>query len=216
MLRINHLSLVRNGRAILDDVSFEVGVGEVLLVAGHNGAGKSALLKAIFGEVTPTAGEIVGRPDVGGVFYLPQGMTVFPSLTVDEHRRIYSSTDRHAPPDALFSAMALPRDRRAGLLSGGERQWLAASRIAYSEAELILVDELTTGLSPTWRVQLLNTLKSAAGNAGATTLLVEHNVGDAIAIADRLLVLRQGRIAMNADARNLRSDPDKLSNALMS
>lgn len=130
MLVVENLSVVRNGRDILDSVSFTAEEGQVLLIAGHNGAGKSTLLKTIFGELTPSRGTVTGA-EVGSAFYLPQGKTIFPSLTVSEHLRPYRSlVPISERADTLLADAVLPEQALAGGLSGGHRQWLAASRLS--------------------------------------------------------------------------------------
>ncbi|HVQ08267.1 MAG TPA: ATP-binding cassette domain-containing protein [Allosphingosinicella sp.] len=215
MLVIENLSVVRNGRNILDSVSLTAKEGQVLLIAGHNGAGKSTLLKTIFGELSPSRGAVRGA-ETGSTFYLPQGRTVFPSLKVSEHLRLYRSlVPESERPEALLAAAVLPDQALAGELSGGQRQWLAASRLNAGRPRLILIDELTTGLSPAWRKRMLESLRDTTDAAGAPTLLVEHNVRDAIEIADRLLVLRQGKLVLDTAAAPLRQDTAKLEEVLV-
>jgi branched-chain amino acid transport system ATP-binding protein len=215
MLEIENLSVIRRGRAILDSVSLTAAGGEILLIAGHNGAGKSTLLKTIFGDMTPSQGTVRGV-ETASSFYLPQGTTIFPSLRVSEHLTLYRSLNTDsALTDASLSEGILPGDTLAGELSGGERQWLAASRLHMSKPRLILIDELTTGLSASWRGRLLEQLRVTTDSTGASTLLVEHNVREAMAIADRLLVLRQGKLVLDAPAARFVQDPAELEKALL-
>jgi len=215
MLAVENLSVVRNGRHILDSVSLTAEGGQILLIAGHNGAGKSTLLKTIFGELSPSRGTVRGA-ETGSTFYLPQGRTVFPSLTVSEHQRLYRSlVPVSERPDTRLPDAVLPDLAPAGGLSGGERQWLAASRLNVGRPRLILIDELTTGLSPAWRKRMLENLRDATDASGAPTLLVEHNVRDAVAIADRLLILRQGRLVLDTAAAPLRQDTARLEEILL-
>lgn len=215
MLEIEDLSVIRNGRAILDSVSLTAAGGEIVLIAGHNGAGKSTLLKTIFGDITPSDGMVRGV-DTASSFYLPQGTTIFPSLRVREHLALYRSLNSDSPPtDDSLNGDFLPRDALAGELSGGERQWLAASRLHTSKPGLILIDELTTGLGASWRERLLQQLRATTDLTGAPTLLVEHNVREAMAIADRLLVLRQGELVLDAPSARFVQDPAELERALL-
>ena len=215
MLEIEDLSVVRNGRTILDSVSLTAAGGEILLIAGHNGAGKSTLLKAIFGDITPSDGMVRGVKPASS-FYLPQGTAIFPSLRVSEHLALYRSLNSDpSPTDESLTRGFLLSDALAGELSGGERQWLAASRLHTSKPGLILIDELTTGLGASWRGRLLQKLRATTDSTGAPTLLVEHNVREAMAIADRLLVLRQGELVLDAPSALFVQDPAELEKALL-
>jgi branched-chain amino acid transport system ATP-binding protein len=211
---------VHYGRAqALWDVSFRVEEGEILTIIGSNGAGKSTTLKTITGLLNPTSGsiefmgekiselpphEIVQR----GISMIPEGRRVFPDLTVAENLKIGGYVRRNERKKnvpwvyELFPRLAERATQLAGTLSGGERQMLAVGRGLVSNPKLILFDEPSLGLAPMLVVQVFETVKRI-NEGGTTILLVEQNVRDSLEIADKAILLENGRVVLSGEGREL-------------
>ena len=204
----------QSGIDILQGLSLDVAEGEVTLVIGPNGAGKSTLLKTIFGFLQPRRGhirlrgeEIAGRAPFSlkrlGVSYMPQEINTFPLLSVEENLRMGAWTfrrDKHRLQTRLqriyevFPALADKRKGMAGDLSGGQGRMLSVAREMMAEPRLLLVDEPTAGLAPVLVEQVYELLAQARRALGATILLVDQNIEDAIQKADHVYMLNLGRI----------------------
>ena len=201
------------GRAhILRDVSFTVGSGEVLVLAGRNGAGKSTTIKAVMGLVRPRRGSVRlrGRELAGvlpfraaraGLGYVPEERRVFAELTVAENllvgRRparpgLVPWTEERAY--ALFPSLRSLRDRPAGRTSGGEQQMLAVARTLMGNPRVLLLDEPSEGLAPAVVAQMADAV-CAVKAAGMGVLLAEQNLRFAERVGDRAVVLERGAIA---------------------
>lgn len=186
----------------------------VTTVIGPNGAGKSTLLRTIFGFLAPSRGgvELDGEditalaPDAvkrKGVSYIAQGISTFPSLTVDENLRMGAWTIRadrnrvRARLEAVFSLfpmLAENRHRKAGALSGGQAKMLSIAKEVMTEPSLILVDEPTAGLSPALSEQAYEFLLRTQRTLQCSILLVDQNIESAVAIADYVYLLSLGRV----------------------
>ncbi|HFD16424.1 MAG TPA: ABC transporter ATP-binding protein [Rhodospirillales bacterium] len=208
-------------------VDIEVGDGEVVALLGANGAGKSSTLLAIAGAIRPYAGRVRldGRDVTGatpermvraGVAMVPETRDVFPDLTVEENLRLGAYVRRHdragveadrAAMFALFPRLAERAEQTAGTLSGGEQQMLVIARAMMSRPRLLLLDEPSLGLAPTIVEQIFEMIAKLAAT-GLSILLVEQNVGKALAVADRAYVMRLGRIAAAGPARELAEAAD--------
>jgi ABC-type branched-subunit amino acid transport system ATPase component len=202
------------GVDILQGLSLAARGGSLTLVIGPNGAGKSTLLRAIFGFLKPHAGSIrfMAEPTIGlqpyevkalGISYVPQEINTFPGLTVDENLRMGCWTFRRDKPRlaaqldkiyGVFPALAERRRTRAGDLSGGQGRMLSVAREMMSDPKLMLVDEPTAGLAPALVDQVYELLLTARRSIGATILLVDQNIEDAIAHADYVYMVNLGRI----------------------
>jgi ABC-type branched-subunit amino acid transport system ATPase component len=219
---------------VVQDVSFTVNSGEILGVIGHNGAGKSTVVKAVGGLARVFAGRLrLGEQDITGlrphqmmargVAMVGQGQDIFPDLTVEENilmggyllpARRRGERLRHCL--ALFPAVYEKRKAKAGTLSGGQRQQLKIARSLMTEPTLVLVDEPSAGLSPLMRDAAFRMLRELRDQHGLSVLLVEQNVAGAVAVADRILVMQAGRvrrivrtsdIGVSVDLRELVFDP---------
>jgi branched-chain amino acid transport system ATP-binding protein len=195
----------------LYDVSLTIDEGETIAMIGANGAGKSTLLRLIAGLMPSRGGDIrydgqsIGavpahRRVAVGISLVPEGRRVFPSLTVDENLLVGAYAGRKGPwtVDAVrqvFPMLAGLGARRAGYLSGGEQQALAIGRALMANPRLLLLDEVSLGLAPVVVAQLYAALPKVR-DAGATILLVEQNIDQALATADRAYCLLEGRIAL--------------------
>ncbi len=199
-------------------VSLEVDEGETVAIIGANGAGKSTLLGAVAGLLRPGSGEVRfdGRP-IGrlpahrrvatGISLVPEGRRVFPSLTVEENLRVGAYRRRPGPWGlrkiyALFPALEALSRRWGGTLSGGEQQMCAIGRALMGNPRLILLDELSLGLAPTIIKAIYETIQEIA-REGTTVVLVEQDVGQALATADRAYCLLEGRISLHGSTAEL-------------
>ena len=210
---------------ILHGVSAEVGRGEVVTVIGPNGAGKSTLVKAIAGLVAVSAGsirlagdEIANTPahrlPARGVAYVPQTGNVFGSLTVHENLRVgaaplprRAAARRFDAAYAAFPVLGERRDRKAHVLSGGQRQMLALARALIPEPALILLDEPTAGLAPRAAAEALDLVRGLAAR-GVAVLMVEQNARAALGVSDRGYVLVEGRNRLEGGAAGIAANPD--------
>jgi branched-chain amino acid transport system ATP-binding protein len=205
-------------------VDLTVSRGEFLVLLGPNGAGKSTLVKTVAGLVPVHAGsvwlrgaEITAAPAHEkvrhGLAFVPQTENIFATLTIHENLQIAAqvvpAARRQERIDALYGMFpdlaARPR-HRAGALSGGQRQMLAVARALVVEPSVLILDEPSAGLSPKVVHEVFERLK-AINLTGVTTVLVEQNVKAALAIADRAVILVEGRIAHVGEAARLADDP---------
>ena len=205
-------------------VSVSVAAGEVVAVLGANGAGKSSLLKAVFGLVAPRAGKVEFRGRVlpprsaharvaGGLALVPEGRQILVSLTVDENLRLgaYGRKDGAGLEEDLeaiyarFSNLDRRRHLSASTLSGGEQQMLAIGRALMARPELLMLDEPSLGLSPRLVGELFELLRRLNGE-GLGILLVEQNTHKALGIAHRAYVLELGRCVADGTPQQLQEE----------
>jgi branched-chain amino acid transport system ATP-binding protein len=209
--------------AVIRDIDLTVGEGEVVALLGANGAGKTTTLRTISGIVKPMSGRVefgsvdlegtsISRRARMGIAHVPENRGVFFGLTVAEHFRLGSRGERLDAEAAYryFPALAELKDRRCGLLSGGEQQMLAVGRALARHPRLLLLDELSLGLAPLVVEGLLPVVREYAVDSGCGVLLVEQHVQLALEIADRGCVLSHGEVVMHDSAEVLRRDRDLL------
>lgn len=211
MLKVTNLSVSYGPIEAVHDISFEVHKGEIVSLLGANGAGKTSTLNAIMGLIAKSSGrvELAGHP-IGtagpekvvkrGMTLSPEGRRVFAKLTVEKNLMLGGFTNaswRHSGIlDELYSRFPILAERRkqlAGTLSGGEQQMLAIARALMSSPKVLLLDEPSLGIAPKI-VEENFRLISKLRDEGLTILLVEQNVFQSLSIADRALVLENGRI----------------------
>jgi branched-chain amino acid transport system ATP-binding protein len=213
LLQVDALSVHHGDFQALFDVSLGVDEGETLAIIGANGAGKSTLLRAVCGLLPPTGGHITfdGRPLAGvpawrrldlGIAMAPEGRHIFPSLSVEENLLVGAHRRRAGPWHAakvleLFPNLAGLRGRGGTTLSGGEQQALAIGRALMANPRLLLLDEVSLGLAPRVVRQLYQAMPRIAAG-GTTMVLVEQDTGQALAAADRVVCLLEGRVALAA------------------
>jgi ABC-type branched-subunit amino acid transport system ATPase component len=205
---------------ILQGVSLAVAAGTLTLVIGPNGAGKSTLLKTIFGFLKAHAGTVrLGEQRIEelephevktlGIGYVPQEINIFPLLTVEENLRMGGWTLRREPARLkaqlakvyeVFPVLAERRRSPAGDLSGGQGRMLSVAREMVAEPRLLLVDEPTAGLAPNLVERVYELLQVARRALGATILLVDQNVEDAIAQADTVYLMNLGAVKAQGPA----------------
>jgi ABC-type branched-subunit amino acid transport system ATPase component len=210
----------QSGVDILQGLSLSVAEGGLTLVIGPNGAGKSTLLKTIFGFLKPHRGhislreeEITARAPHAlkrlGVSYMPQEINTFPLLSVEENLRMGAWTFRRdkrrlqARLQRIYEVFPVLGERRkatAGDLSGGQGRMLSIAREMMAEPRLLLIDEPTAGLAPALVDQVYDLLAQARRELGATILLVDQNIEDAVAKADHVYMLNLGRLKAQGPA----------------
>lgn len=213
------------GLAIVNGASLAVMPGEILAVLGPNGAGKSTFVKAIAGLVPIASGSVrLGDAEITslpahkrlerGLAFVPQTENIFGTLTVADNLRLAGDRlDGREAASRQIAAMLdafpdLARQQRlpAGRLSGGQRQMLAVARALIGSPRVLMLDEPSAGLSPRLVGEVFSRL-SAVRQTGVALVLVEQNVRAALALADRALVLVDGRNRHEGPARGLAKDP---------
>jgi branched-chain amino acid transport system ATP-binding protein len=206
---------------VLRGLGLRVAAGEVLCLMGRNGAGKSTALKAIMGLVPASAGQVrLGTTRIDGlpayevarrgVAWVPQGRRLFAELTVAENLEIGLMTRKHGVRTrervlAMFPRLRERMGQVSGTLSGGEQQMLAIGRALCTRPKVLLLDEPTEGLQPSMTALIRDTL-FALKATGVATLLVEQRVEAALAIADRIAFIAEGRVAETVPAAGLGVD----------
>ncbi|MDB5369944.1 MAG: transporter ATP-binding protein [Roseomonas sp.] len=212
------------GRAhILQGMALEIGAGEVMVLLGRNGAGKSTTMKSIIGLVRPTSGRIAfaGREIAGqephriaraGLGYVPEDRRVFADLSVMENLEVGRQPPREGlrpwTPGRLFELfpnLGQMRGRPGGRMSGGEQQMLTIARTLMGNPRLILLDEPSEGLAPVIVEQMARTIL-ALKQEGLTVLLAEQNLHFASGVADRATVVEKGRVVWAGTIAALRAD----------
>ncbi len=196
---------------VLHGVDFEVAEGEIVGVLGHNGMGKTTLLKAIMGLVPAAAGVIdyagldlarekASARAANGIGYVPQGRGIFPNLSVRDNIRMGIAAHDEEEEEAIQRVLLeLPRlepllDRDGGALSGGEQQLLAIARCLVSEPDLILLDEPTEGIQPSIVDRIIELLRDLNRRRGVTVVMVEQNLDFITELSHRVLLLQKGVI----------------------
>jgi branched-chain amino acid transport system ATP-binding protein/neutral amino acid transport system ATP-binding protein len=209
---------------ILKGAELAVAPGEMVAVIGPNGAGKSTLLKAVAGLLTLKSGAIrlegeaiehlsAGDRARRGVAFVPQEANVFPSMTVRENLEMGGLIERAgtgAKIDALFARFPMLAEKRrsaARTLSGGQRQILAMAMALMVAPRLLLLDEPSAGLSPAAAEILFDTIVDIH-RGGTSIVMVEQNAREALMIADRGVVLVDGRTVRDGPARAMAEDPE--------
>lgn len=224
LLQVDNVDVQYGSLQVLWDISLEVREREMVAIAGANGAGKSTLLKTISGLLHPTRGNIaLAGKDITragafeivnqGVSLVPEGRRLFPDMTVSQNLRIGSynrkaRTTRDENLDKVNELFPILKEREKQLaktLSGGQQQMLAIGRGLMSDPRLLIIDEMSLGLSPLIVEDLFRVLHQIKAQ-GITILLVEQNVWRTLHEADRAYVIETGRIVLSGDALELCDD----------
>ncbi|WP_307625972.1 urea ABC transporter ATP-binding subunit UrtE [Streptomyces turgidiscabies] len=215
MLEINTVRAGYDRTTVLHGVTVKVPKDGVAAVLGHNGAGKSTLLRAAMGLIKPTGGTmLLDGEDITrlaphqrvarGMAYVPQGQQSFPHLTTAENLQLVADgrpDGKEAIAEALdlFPVLRELSARRAGLLSGGQRQQLAIARALVTRPRLLLLDEPTEGIQPSVVAEIEETILALARRGGLSVLLVEQHVGFAMRAAQHYYVLEAGRVTSSGE-----------------
>ena len=212
---------------VLHGVDLALESGRILGLLGRNGAGKTTTVRAVMGLVDGLRGsiridgtELVGvtphRVPGHGIAYVPQGRRLFPEMTVGENLRLGAlagrgeSAERLAYLLDLFPALKDRMQTPARRLSGGQQQMVAMARALASGPRVLLLDEPTEGLQPSLVDRILEAISELRA-AGTTMLLVEQKVEAALAVADRIAFIENGRIRAHATPESLARDPEPLT-----
>ena len=211
---------------VIYDLDFEVPEGEVTVIVGPNGVGKTTLLKAIMGLVTVYSGEVhfLGKDITKippyertkmGIGYMPQTGNIFSKLTVQDNLKMAAYTvnnqkmfdDKQEFVFNLFPRLKEYMPRAAGTLSGGERQMLAEGMVLMRDPKLMMVDEPTAGLMPKLVNDVMKQLEEMAKSTGLPIVLVEQRAKRALAVGDKAYMMRGGRFTFAGSAEELLNHP---------
>ena len=222
-LEVEHLEAGYGPVQVLRGVDFRVDEGQIAVILGANGAGKTTSLRALSGMIRRTGsirfgGQELARKSVdaivrAGVAHVPQGRGTFPSLTVEENLRLgaYTRRDGEIASDMRRSYSWFPRleerkEQAAGSLSGGEQQMLAIARALMLRPKLLLLDEPSLGLAPIITQELFAILRQINADLGTTMLVVEQNANLALDLASYGYVLETGSIVLSGATAAVRGD----------
>ncbi|MFC0282209.1 urea ABC transporter ATP-binding subunit UrtE [Camelimonas abortus] len=213
MLKISQLRSGYGASEVLHGLDLELAPGEIVAVMGRNGMGKSTLMKTLMGIIPAMSGEMmVGETRLNGlkshqrvaagVAYVPQGRMIFSALTVQENIEtgLTVTGQREAPQDlySMFPVLWEMRGRRGGNLSGGQQQQLAIARALASNPKTLLLDEPTEGIQPSIIKDMARTLKQLRDARGLSILVSEQVLSFALDVADRIVVIDNGRFVHEA------------------
>jgi branched-chain amino acid transport system ATP-binding protein len=218
LLSVRHLTAHYGDFQALFGLTLEVAEGEAVAIIGANGAGKSTLLRTVVGHLRAAADAVAfdGRPIGGlpahamarlGLALVPEGRRLFASLSVEENLRIGNYAGRAGPWDLarvyrLFPVLSERRHASATALSGGQQQMVAIGRALMANPRLLLCDELSLGLAPVVIREIYESLPAII--AGGTTLvIVEQDINQALAVADQVYCLQEGRLSLSGRPRDL-------------
>ena len=223
MLDVSHLDAYYGDLQALWDVSLTIEDGRIAALVGSNGAGKSTVMKSISGLIRPKAGKIVFdgvrldrlpayRIVELGICMVPEGRRLFPKMSILENLEVGASPKlaRKVRQDTIawiYEVFPILKERSkqlAGTLSGGEQQMLAIGRALMSQPKLLMIDEMSLGLSPIIVQAISRVLKEINNSKKLTILLVEQNVQLALSLADVGYVIENGRIVGQGSASDLR------------
>ena len=217
LLEVQGLRAAHGQLVAVRDLGFSIARGEVVALIGANGAGKTTLLRCLAGVHPTAAGRVtLAGQDITallahqrvrrGLAMVPEGRRLFDDMSVRENLRVAGDHGRAGEwtlPRVLEALPALPPiiDRPAGALSGGQRQAAAIGRALMTNPDVLLLDEVSLGLSPLAVEEVYRNLAALAGRT--SLLLVEQDLSRAMAFADRVLCLREGRIVLQGPAQSL-------------
>lgn len=217
LLEVQGLRAAHGQLVAVRDLGFSIARGEVVALIGANGAGKTTLLRCLAGVHPSAAGRVLldGKDITAllahqrvrrGLAMVPEGRRLFDDMSVRENLRVAGDHGRPGEwtlPRVLEALPALPPiiDRPAGALSGGQRQSAAIGRALMTNPDVLLLDEVSLGLSPLAVEEVYRNLAALAGRT--SLLLVEQDLSRAMAFADRVLCLREGRIVLQGPAQSL-------------
>ena len=225
MIRIEGLNAGYGPLQVLRNIALDVGEGEIVAVLGSNGVGKTTLNNTLSGLIEPSSGSIYfddvlisGRDPVEivdmGLIHVPEGRKLFPNQSVKENLELGSyrrgKPNRASNLERVLDVFPKLKERlfqTAGTLSGGEQQMVAIARGLMGEPRVLLLDEPSLGLSPLLVEQMFTLIKQI-NESGLAVILVEQNVIQSLAIANRAYVIAEGTVAMSGPAADLRENSD--------
>jgi branched-chain amino acid transport system ATP-binding protein len=212
LLEARDLSAGYGPQPVVSDINLEVHAGEVVALLGPNGAGKTTTLLALSGELPPLKGQVLLDGAVtkaalfkrarGGLMFVTEEKSVFMGLSARDNMRVARVETEAAL--SLFPELEKRLTVRAGLLSGGEQQMLTLARALARQPRVLMADELSMGLAPLVVKRLLDAVRAAA-DRGTAVLLVEQHVRKALKYADRVYVMRRGRIELSGTGAEMMS-----------
>ena len=227
-LSLSHIDAYYGDSHVLQDVSFELGEARMLGLLGRNGAGKSTCMNVTMGLLPPRRGDVVvfgdkltsRSPEMvawHGVALVPQGRRIFKSLTVGENLMVAAQKPRdgkHAPWTietvfAMFPRLAERHRQIAAHLSGGEQQMLAIGRALMGNPRVLLMDEPSEGLAPQIVAEVMATIRKLK-ESGLSIVLVEQNPTLVFDVADDIVILNTGRVAVVSTPAALKQDQETL------
>lgn len=226
LLEVDALQVAYGQRIAVFDSTLQVGEGEIVALVGHNGAGKTTTLKAAFGMLRPKAGAVrFGGEDITGadtednvrrgLRFVPEDDFVFRRLPLEDNLALGGfALGREVGRDAMeriYEEFPVLKDRkrqRAGTLSGGERRMLSMGMALISEPRVLLLDEPSLGLAPVLVQQVMDIVHEFARDRDLSVLMVEQNIDQALRVADRVYVMRAGRIFLEGTAADMRARDD--------
>ena len=222
ILRVDGLNQYYGGSHILRNLSFEARLGEVTVILGRNGVGKTTLLKSLMGVVPVKAGSVVLQgSDITkatsydrvkrGVGYVPQGREIFGRLTVEENLRMGLATKSGGtpiPPELfdLFPVLKQMINRRGGDLSGGQQQQLAIARALAAGPKLLMLDEPTEGIQPSIIKDIGRVIRMLADRKTMAIVLVEQYYDFAAELADQYLVMERGEVVQRGCGKDMEAE----------
>lgn len=222
ILQVAELHQHYGGSNILRGLSFDLKPGEITVVLGRNGVGKTTLLKSLMGVVPVTSGTITLASEAinklkthqrvrAGLGYVPQGREIFGRLTVMENLQMGLSSQPAGTPlpkelFELFPVLDKMRGRRGGDLSGGQQQQLAIARALAPGPKVLLLDEPTEGIQPNVIQDIGRVIKHLAHDKGLSVVLVEQFYDFAEELADQYLLMQRGEIVMRGRGKDMKAD----------
>jgi ABC-type branched-subunit amino acid transport system ATPase component len=223
LLELSGVAAGYGPKTVIEDVSFSLDPGSILAFLGHNGAGKTTTLKTLMGLLPARTGRIVfdGKPIDrlstaervgGGLRLLPEGRGIFPDLSVAENIDVVAARNVGAnamfKPDSLYRLFPVLDERRAtraGSMSGGQQQMLAFGLSILGTPRCLLLDEPSIGLAPNLVERLFDQVRDVCSAHAVTAILVEQNVAAAMRIADRVIIMNNGRIVFDGSPEKARA-----------
>lgn len=213
LLDVRNLHAAYGASEVLHGIDLQVGRGEIVVLMGRNGMGKTTLMKSLIGNLPIRSGNIsLNGKNIGklpayrrveaGLAYVPQGRMVFPAMTVTENIEtgLFVRGDKRVP-ESLYELFPVLRDmgrRRGGNLSGGQQQQLAIARALATRPSVLLLDEPTEGIQPSIILEMARTLRKIRDNSGLSIMVSEQVLSFALDVADRILVIEGGNIVHQA------------------
>ena len=221
MLQLKDVHVRYGSLTALDGIDLAFDAGNRVGIFGHNGAGKTSLLKCMVGAVMPAVGSVSydSRPIVSdvpenvrrGIAFVAQGHNVFPNLSVDQNLRISGLLFDGTFVGKVYELFPVLRERqtqRAGSMSGGEQQMLALGMALMTQPKWLLLDEPSTGLAPVIIRNVMQRLKEINETMGTGLVIVEQNVPATLKIVDRAIIIKSGRVVFAGEADDLRDNKD--------